>query len=166
MRAVSIATLFLFFCSLVLAFALEVAPLPEFARDWRPLWLALVVVFWTLELTQGFRFWLAWLSGLMQDVLYGSYLGLHAMFLLLLVYAVQRFQQRLRVFPAWQQVLFLTVLFAVGQLVLFWLEVLTGTARELRQYLLPALISGLLWPWCYFMLHGLHRFLAGRPLTH
>ena len=159
MRPLSIAGFFLFLCSLVLALILEVAPLPEAMQGWRPLWLALVVAYWALETPQGFRLLFAWLIGLMQDALYGSVLGLHALFLVVVAFAILRFQQRLRVFPVWQQALFLTLILMIGQLIVFWLDVLTGSPKLLAQYMVPALISGLLWPWFYLVMHFLYRLL-------
>lgn len=162
MRPLSAGSIFLFVCSLVLALILEVAPMPDSMQGWRPLWLALVIAYWSLEAPHGFRLLLAWLIGLMQDVLYGGALGLHALFLIIVAFAIQRFQQRLRVFPVWQQALFLTLILMFGQLVVFWLDVLTGSPKLLAQYMVPALISGLLWPWFYLVLHSLHRLLVRR----
>ncbi len=159
MKPLSAADVFLFLASLLLALVLEVAPMPEALQGWRPLWLALTVAYWALELPSGLRFMLAWLAGLMQDILYGSLLGLHALFLIMVVFAILRFQRRLRMFPVWQQAFFLTLIFMFGQMVLFWLDVLTGSAKLFVQYMVPALISGLLWPWFYLILHGLHRLL-------
>ncbi|MBS7325328.1 MAG: rod shape-determining protein MreD [Thiopseudomonas sp.] len=146
--------------SVLLACVLEVAPLPDFMREWRPLWLALVVSYWVLESRGGFRLTLVWLIGLLQDILYGSLLGFHALFLTLVAYVILRFQQRLQIFPFWQQAFYLALLYVLGQLVLMLLEHLTDTARPLVQYLVPALLSGLIWPWLYMIMHGLQRWLA------
>lgn len=162
MRQVSLLGVFLFLVSLALALVLEVAPLPEAMQGWRPLWLALVMSFWALENSRGGSLLLAWLVGLLQDVLYGSLLGLHAFFLVIVVFAILRVQRRLRMFPVWQQAFFLTLVFAFGQLLMFWLEVLAGTPRLLLQYMLPALVSGLLWPWVWLLLHVLQRGVLRR----
>ncbi|TDQ38514.1 rod shape-determining protein MreD [Thiopseudomonas denitrificans] len=159
MRHFSIVSALLFLTSLLLALILEVAPMPEAMRDWRPLWLALVVAYWALESPGGFRLLLAWLAGLMQDILYGSLLGLHALFLVVVAFAIHRLQQRLRIFPVWQQALILTLVFMAGQLMAFWLDVLTGSPKQFAQYMVPALISGLFWPWFYLAMHGVHRLL-------
>lgn len=162
MKSLSFGSVVLFVCSLVVALVLEVAPLPDAMQGWRPLWLALVLAYWALEAPYGFRLLLAWLAGLMQDILCGSLLGMHALFLVLVVFAIQRFQQRLRVFPVWQQALFLTLVFMTGQLVQFWLEAMAGTSRLLVQYMVSALLTGLLWPWFSLLMHALGRFLRRR----
>lgn len=138
--------------SLVLALMLSVAPLPDFMQAARPLWLALMFSYWVFELPYNIKFSLAWIFGLAQDVLYGTLFGFHALFLVFVVYAVLVFQQRLKMFPQWQQALFLTLIYGIGQLALMWLNELGGSPGSLAQYIFPALISGLLWPWvCIFM---------------
>lgn len=160
MRAVRSANLLLLIISLLLALLLEVAPMPNALQEWRPLWLALVLSYWALETPHNFRIGLAWLTGIAQDVLYGSLLGFHGLFLVFVVFVILLLQQRLRMFPHWQQAFFLTLVFVAGQLVLLWLGELTGTRTKLMEFLLPALISGLLWPWVYMIMHGLHRLFS------
>lgn len=160
MKTLSLGSLLLLVCSLSLAYILEVAPLPDIMRGWRPLWLALVVGYWVLESPRGFRLGVAWLAGLVQDILYGTLLGFHALFLTLVAFAILRFQQRLRIFPFWQQAVYLTLVFMLGQLLLWWISQLTGTAKPLLQHMAPAVLSGLLWPWVYMIMHGLHRLLT------
>lgn len=141
------------------ALMLSIAPLPDFMHGARPLWLALVLSFWVFELPYTFKISLAWLFGLAQDVLYGTLFGMHALFLVFVVYAVMSFQARLQMFPQWQQALFLTLLFGAGQLAMMWLTELTGSPTQVMQYVLPALISGLLWPWVYMCLKFMRKIL-------
>lgn len=160
MSAAPAARFLLAVLSVLLACVLEVAPLPDFMREWRPLWLALVLSYWVLESRGSFRLSLVWLAGLLQDILYGSLLGFHALFLTLVAFVILQFQQRLRIFPFWQQAFYLALLYVLGQLVLMLLGYLTGTVRPLVQYLAPALLSGLIWPWLYMIMHSLQRWLA------
>lgn len=143
--------------SLLLALLLSVAPIPEFLRVARPLWLALVLVYWVFESPDSFKISLAWLLGLAQDVLYGTLFGVHALFLLFVVFATLRFAQRLRMFPFWQQVIFLMIVFSLGQFFVFWMNQLVGTAALVSSYIFPALISSLFWPWLYMFMSWLQK---------
>ncbi len=145
--------------TLILGFILSVAPLPDFLYGSRPLWLALILAYWAFELPYDFKISMAWLVGLAQDALYGTAFGMHALFFAFVVYAVLTLQQRLRMFPHWQQALFITIILMLGQVVFLWLHQLTGAKPLLVQYVFPALISGLLWPWLYSLLRVLHRGL-------
>ena len=93
----------------------------------------------------------AWLLGLAQDVLYGNLLGQNALILGLITFLVLSLHQRLRMFPAWQQCLVLVV-YGLAQLLQLWLNALTGNRPPTLTFLLPALVSALLWPWVYALL--------------
>jgi len=98
----------------------------------------------------------AWCLGIAQDVLDGTFLGHNALILTLITFLVLSLQQRVRMFPMWQQSLVVLVIFGLAQLLQLWLSALTGN-RETLAVLLPALISALLWPWVSFGLRGLRR---------
>ena len=66
-------------------------------------------------------------------------------------------QRRLQMFPTWQQSLVLLVVFGIAQLVQLWLNALTGGRPHTLEFVLPALISALLWPWVFAILRGLQR---------
>jgi rod shape-determining protein MreD len=118
---------------------LTISPLPQFMEILRPMWLALLMAFWSLELPQKIGMVTAWLLGLCIDVLYGTLLGQNALILTLITFLVLSLQQRMRTFPMWQQSLIVLVVFGLAPL------------------LLPALVSALLWPWVSFGLRGLAR---------
>jgi rod shape-determining protein MreD len=68
---------------------------------------------------------------------------------------VQSLQQRLRVFPIWQQGFVLLVVYGISQLVQLWLNTLTGNRPPTLVFLAPSLVSALLWPWVYLVLRDL-----------
>jgi rod shape-determining protein MreD len=142
--------------SLALALLLSVAPLPSFMEIGRPLWLALFLTYWTLALPHRIGMTSAWLLGLAQDVLYGTLLGQNALILTFIVFLVLSLHQRLRMFPVWQQSLVLLVVFGLAQLVQLWLNALTGNRPPTLAFVLPALVSALLWPWVFAVLRSLH----------
>jgi rod shape-determining protein MreD len=136
---------------------LTISPLPQFMEILRPMWLALLMAFWSLELPQKIGMVTAWLLGLCIDVLYGTLLGQNALILTLITFLVLSLQQRMRTFPMWQQSLIVLVVFGLAQLVQLWLSALTGNRQPTLALLLPALVSALLWPWVSFGLRGLTR---------
>lgn len=141
----------------VVGLLLTISPLPQFMEVLRPMWLALLLAFWSLELPSKIGMTTAWLLGLCVDVLYGTYLGQNALILALITFLILSLQQRMRTFPMWQQSLIILVVFGVAQLVQLWLSALTGNRQPTLALLLPALVSGLLWPWVSFGLRGLTR---------
>lgn len=145
--------------SLFISLLLSIAPMPEFMASGRPLWLPLMVSFWLLMAPQQIGMTRIWLLGLVSDVLCGTLLGYNALLLSLLVSMVLSLQQRLRLFPLWQQSLTLLVLFGLVQLVQLWLDSLGGNRVPSLLALLPALVSALLWPWITALMQSCCRRL-------
>ncbi|CAD5107997.1 rod shape-determining protein MreD [Zestomonas carbonaria] len=145
--------------SLVLALLLSIAPLPKFMEVGRPLWAALFLSYWVLYLPHRVGMTTAWILGLFQDVLYGTLFGQNALILTLIIFLVLSLHQRLRMFPMWQQSLVLLVVYGIAQLVQLWLNALTGNRPPTLAFVLPALVSALLWPWVAAILRGLQQRL-------
>ncbi|MDA7085203.1 rod shape-determining protein MreD [Pseudomonas sp. SA3-5] len=146
--------------SLALALLLSVSSLPQFMEVGRPLWLALFLTYWVLALPHRVGMTTAWCVGLLADVLNGSLLGQNALILTLVIFLVMNLQQRLRMFPMWQQSMVLLVVFGLAQLVQLWLNALTGSRPPTLAFVLPALVSALLWPWVCVILRGVHKRLS------
>src|SRR5690606_7443396 len=123
----------------------------------RPLWLGLVIAFWSLALPHRGGMGLAFVFGLMLDVLAGTLLGQNGLPLILIAFLVLSLQQRLRMFPLWQQSMVLLVVLGLAQLVPFALNPLPGNRPPTLIFLVPVPISALLWPWIFIALHWLRR---------
>lgn len=138
---------------------LSVWPTLPFMEIFRPLWLALLLAFWTLHLPHKVGMTTAFVLGLAEDVLYGTLLGQNALVLVLITFLVLSLQQRLRMFPMWQQSLVILVIFGIAQLIQLWLSALTGNRLPTLALVWSAVISALLWPWISFALRDLRRRL-------
>lgn len=146
--------------TLALALLLSVSSMPKFMEIGRPLWLALFLTYWVLALPHRVGMTTAWGIGLLADVLNGTLLGQNALILTLITFLVLTLHQRLRMFPMWQQSTVLLVVFGLAQLVQLWLNALTGSRPPTLAFVLPALVSALLWPWVCSILRGLHQRLS------
>ncbi|UTW06751.1 rod shape-determining protein MreD [Pseudomonas benzenivorans] len=160
MIAVRARNVWVIWLSLALALLLSVATLPKFMEIGRPLWLALFLTYWVLVLPHRVGMASAWFIGLLADVLNGTLLGLNALVLTLITFLVLSLHQRLRMFPLWQQSMVLLVVFGLAQLLHLWLNALTGSRPPTLAFVLPAVVSALLWPWVYALLRGVHRRLG------
>lgn len=147
----------LIWLSFFIAILLGVMPLPEPLQVLRPLWLSMLLCYWTLELPHRVGMGSAWCLGLMVDVLHGNLLGQSALVLTLVVFLVQGLHRRMRMFPLWQQSLVLIVVFGLTQLAQLWLNTLTGNRPPTLLFILPALVSAILWPWLSVMLKAFSR---------
>ena len=145
---------------LAVALLLSVSSMPKFMELGRPLWLALFLTYWVLAVPHRVGMTTAWVIGLLADVLNGTLLGQNALILTLITFLVLTLHQRLRMFPMWQQSTVLLVVFGLAQLVQLWLNALTGSRPPTLTFVLPALVSALLWPWVCTLLRGLHQRLG------
>ena len=99
----------------------------------------------------------AWLAGLVSDVLFGQLFGQNALVMTLVVWMVLLLYQRIRRFPLWQQSLVMLPVFGIAQMVLLWLNSLSGNRPPTLLFLLPAVVSAVLWPWVFSLLRGVRR---------
>lgn len=152
------------FTTLAVAFALALLPLPFFLDLLRPYWVALVIIYWCLETQDRISLGLAFVIGIVLDILSASVLGLHALSLVIIVYLVTRFRARLRFFPPWQQALSVLGLLMNDRIILLWIISLRGEPLPSLAFWLPPIIGTLVWPWLFLLLdryRGVMRHRSG-----
>ena len=123
--------------TLVVGLMLSIMPLPGVVEPFRPDWLALLLIFWAMQLPRSWSVGTAWIVGIVLDVAYGTLLGQHAVALCVIVFVTMRFHLLMRVFPLSQLTLTVFALIALYQFILFWIN---GT---------------ILWPFFYMFLSGI-----------
>lgn len=143
--------------TLLVAAVLAVLPLARSLAWWRPEWILLTLVYWTIALPHRVGLLTALGMGLIVDVLEGAPIGQNMLALGLVVTLAGLMYQRVRVFTVVQQAGVIFVLAGIQQLVVQWLQGLEGLAGSGFQFLLPALTSALLWPLVMPFLRGLRR---------
>jgi rod shape-determining protein MreD len=142
----------LVFLTITAALLLSLLPAPAVLEPFKPYWVALVIIYWSLETKGIISLGLAFLVGLVLDILSGSLMGLHALSLVIMVFLVQRFRSRLRFFPPWQQALSVLGLLVNDRIILIWIIALLGEQLPTWKYWLPPLVGMALWPWLFLLL--------------
>ena len=150
--------------TIVAAILLSMLPLPAMFETFKPYWVALVMIYWSLETRSSISLGLAFLVGILVDILSGSLLGLHALSLVVMVFLVQRFRSRIRFFPPWQQALSILGLLVNDRIILIWIGALLGEPLPTLSYWPPPLIGMAFWPWLFLLLDSL-RANARRSKT-
>lgn len=148
---------FIILATFLFAIILSQIPLPEMLRWARPEWVPLFLIFWVMATPSRVGLFYAFLIGLTLDLVRGSVLGLNALSLTLIAYLSMLLYRRIRVFPLVQQGIVVMLLVGLNQLLYYWMQGLTGTHGNSLLFLLPSVVSGLLWPLVYTLL---------RKLTH
>lgn len=143
--------------SFVVALALTVVPLPEWLAPWRPEFVALVLIYWCMALPARVGVGVGWLVGLLSDVLRGALLGQFALAYAVLAWIVLYQHQRIRVFPPWQQALWIFGMLGIAQLLVLWVHGIVGLAPGTWLYWASLLTSAALWPFLFGLLREVRR---------
>ena len=139
------------------AFMLAIIPLPDWAVEYRPEWITLVLIYWAMTVPSRVGVTIAWFSGLLLDVSYGTLMGQHALGMVLIIFVIQLQHQRLRVASLLQQAIVIFFLLLIKQLLTLWVDGMLGRAPDSWLYFMPTITSTLLWPWTYLILRDLQR---------
>jgi len=132
--------------TLIIALLLSILPLPEVIVSFRPDWVAIVLIYWSLFKPGRFGFLTAFWLGLVLDTLYGSLLGQHALALLTVTYITRHFHLRIRVFPIWQMSVTVLALLVLYEFLLFWVDGVAARTVPAIDRWAPVAIGALLWP--------------------
>jgi len=140
--------------TLVVGLMLSIMPLPDWLIAFRPDWIALLLIFWSMQLPRTWSIGTAWIVGIVLDVSYGTLLGQHALALSIIVFVTVRFHLLMRVFPLSQLSATVFALLALYQFILFWVNGVMGVRAPAETYWGPVISGTILWPFLYMFLSG------------
>lgn len=145
--------------SILAALVLQIVPMPANFDLYRPDWVMLILSYWVLALPNRVNVGVAFIVGLMLDILLGTTLGVHSFAMCLCIYVLAANYQRLRNYSVWQQSVIIGVLNALYNLVVFWLQHLITDILFLFTYLWPVASAVVMWPWLFWLLRKIRRQL-------
>ena len=146
----------------IVGLTLTILPLPGGIEAFRPDWLAMLVIFWAMQLPRTWSVGTAWIIGVVLDVSQGTLLGQHALALCCVAFITVRFHLLMRVFPITQLTATIFPILATYQFLLFWVNGVAGVSAPLIAYWGPVISGTLLWPVVMTILSGMrYRTRAG-----
>lgn len=146
--------------SIVLSLMLSITPMPDWAEPFRPDWVALTLIYWSMTLPNTYSIGSAWILGLIVDVTQGTLLGQHALALCLTIYVSVKFHLQLRQFPLLQLAATTFAMLSLYQFILFWINGVIGINPPTNVYWGPVVSGTIIWPVISMFLNGLR--LRGR----
>jgi rod shape-determining protein MreD len=150
--------------SVLVALVLQLFELHYALAVLRPMWVPLVLVYWVMAIPQPTGLAMAWIAGLMLDVLLGSVLGQHALGLTVVVFVALGLRGWLALFPIWQEAALLTLLWLLYAFLMFWIDGATGHRADPWLQWLPVLTTGLCWPLVVAFMNSMRRRATHDPL--
>ena len=141
--------------SILVALTLTIVPLPDVAEPYRPDWVALTLIYWSMTLPRTYSVGSAWVVGIVLDVAQGTLLGQHALALCFIIYITAKFHLQLRVFPTSQMTATVFALLALYQFLLFWINGVAGVTTAGSEYWAPVISGTIVWPFLSLFLSGM-----------
>ncbi len=146
------------FLTFFIAYLLAIVPFPDWAMNYRPEWVPMVVIYWAMALPHRVGIGSAWVAGIVLDVLEGSVLGLNALGLVIIAYITLNLHLRLRMFSALQQAGLVLALVGINLVLHHWLRIVTGeTVTAGLMFLMGALTSAIIWPSLFQLMRQTRR---------
>lgn len=144
----------------VAAFILVSLPGPGWLDQFRPDWVALVLVYWCLATPERIGVGTGWLVGLLLDVLFGSLLGQQAFAKTVIAFLTVKLHLRIRAYPRWQQAATILLLLFINQFLVYWLRDLIDTAPIQVEFWSTAIVGMVLWPWIFILMRKVRRSIS------
>jgi len=141
--------------SFIFGLMLTIMPLPDVIDAFRPDWLAMLVIYWAMQLPRTWSVGTAWIVGIVLDASQGTLLGQHALALCCIAFITVRFHLLMRVFPVPQLTASVFPILAIYQFLLFWINGVAGVDAPAIAYWGPVISGTLLWPVMMAFLSGL-----------
>ncbi|MDT0595642.1 rod shape-determining protein MreD [Glaciecola petra] len=145
--------------SIIIGIILQIIPMPSPVDLYRPDWLLLILIYWSMALPNRVSVGVAAFTGLVIDLLYGTSLGVHSFALSIPVYLVAANYQRLRNHSMLQQIMTILMLCVLYHLIVYWLQYWITGIEFSWLFLWPAVSSVLFWPWLFWLLRKFRRDL-------
>jgi rod shape-determining protein MreD len=134
------------FFTVLLALFLSVVPLPGWADTFRPAFLVLTVLYWSIASPRTGGIALGWIAGLALDIFQGSILGQHALALALVTYIAVREHQKIRSKPVFQQSLIVMATLFIYEFIVYAINGWTGHALYGPLRWVQILTGAVVWP--------------------
>lgn len=147
-------TIILFF---VVSLVMELAPWPIGFQAFKPSWLVLVLTYWALAIPNKVSIGIAFLLGVIWDIVLGSTLGIHALVLSVAFYFIAKNYLVLRNLSLWFQSLLVIIFVFSIRFAIFLVELFLHNAVFNWQEIFGAIASGILWPWVFLLMRKMRR---------
>ncbi len=143
--------------TLLIAIFLALLPMPDWTIWLRPAWVLMILIYWAMMTPSQVGVGVAWLVGLVMDLLNGTLLGEHALAYTIVIYFVSKMHIRLRMFPLLQQGMSILIFILLYQFILYCIQGFIGELPSSHLYWLSSVTSMLLWPWLFVLMRDMRR---------
>lgn len=141
--------------SIVVCLILMLIPWLGWFKTLQPYWLALAIVYWSIESPKQCGLFTAFFYSILLDILYGSLLGKHGFSMVAMVFIISKIHKRMKMTSFWQLTLMVGALLLNDVFIRSVIDWLSQNKVAFTYNLWPVFTSVLLWPWFKYMLDRL-----------
>jgi rod shape-determining protein MreD len=141
-----------------MALILASLPMPDWTIWLRPAWVLMVLIYWAMTTPYRVNVGVAWITGIIVDLLSGTILGEHAMAYAIVIYFVSRMHIRLNMYPLLQQGMSVFIFVLLYQFIIYCIQGFIGELPDSQLYWLSSVTSVLLWPWLFVLMRDCRRW--------
>ncbi len=142
LRPVSVGLIIL---SFLVALLLNLLPWQMLAQDFTPDFVALFLIYWTLNQPRRVGIGAAFLLGILMDVGDGAVLGQHSLAYVLITFLTLWRQRQVAVAPLWQQAIGALALLLLSQLLMQLVRMALGASLANWGYFAGPVLTAILW---------------------
>ncbi len=145
--------------SIIISLILMLIPWSGWLKIAQPYWLALVIIYWSIEAPKQMGMLTAFFYSILLDVLYGSLFGKHGFSMVAMVFLISKIHKRLKMTSFWQLMLMVGALLLNDIVIQTFIDWVSMDREDFSINLWPIFTSILIWPWFKYLLDRLnHRF--------
>lgn len=141
--------------SVIICLMLMLIPWSHTIISLQPYWLALIIIYWSIETPSQFGLFYAFSYSILLDVLYGSLLGKHGFSMVALVFIISKIHKRLKMTSFWQLSMMVGALLLNDAFIRSVIDWLASGRNNYSINVLPVISSILIWPWFKYFLDRL-----------
>ena len=109
-----------------------------------PEWMLLIIIYWAIALPSNNKLFIAFLTGIIVDIVYGQVLGIYSLFYVLIIYIILRLYNSLRYMTIAQQAVVLFIFIFTKQHLLVWAYFIIDRGVDYQALLVGSLFSALI----------------------
>ena len=143
--------------SIFFALVMALMPLPISFEPYRPDWVLMVLMYWSLAVPHRLNIGTAWVVGLLMDLASGSPLGVNSLTYSVCIFITASNFQKIRNFSLWQQSILIALFLTLDHLMQFWLNHFLMGVYFSPHYMWPVLTGMLCWWWIFLILRKYRR---------
>lgn len=143
--------------TIIVSLILMLIPWTGWFKTIQPYWLALVIIYWSIEAPRQCGLLTAFFYSVLLDVLYGSLFGKHGFSMVAMVFLISKIHKRLKMTSFWQLTLMVAALLLNDSIIQAAIDWISLDKQNFSINLWSIISSVLIWPWFKYFLDRLNQ---------